>query len=62
MKLYVSSVLDWPPDINGNNMKKVTKTNTEMLPEYDFRGAKRGKYATRYAQGTNLGMIEHHPA
>ena len=26
----------------------------EILPEYDFRGAERGKYAARYAEGTNV--------
>lgn len=26
----------------------------EMLEEYDFRGGRRGVYAGRYAQGTNL--------
>ncbi len=26
----------------------------ELLPEYDLRGAVRGKYAARYAEGTNL--------
>ena len=26
----------------------------EMLVEYDFRGGQRGRYAVRYAQGTNL--------
>lgn len=26
----------------------------EMLAEYDFRGGERGRYAARYAQGTNL--------
>ena len=25
-----------------------------MLDEYDFRGGRRGVYAERYAQGTNL--------
>ncbi len=29
-------------------------TGPEMLDEYDFRGGKRGVYAERYAQGTNL--------
>ena len=28
--------------------------DTEMLEEYDFRGGRRGVYAERYAQGTNL--------
>jgi hypothetical protein len=26
----------------------------ELLPEYDLRGGVRGKYAARYAEGTNL--------
>jgi len=26
----------------------------EMLAEYDFSGGERGRYAARYAQGTNL--------
>lgn len=26
----------------------------EMLDEYDFSGGERGRYAARYAQGTNL--------
>lgn len=29
-------------------------TDPEMLEEYDFSGGKRGVYAERYAQGTNL--------
>jgi hypothetical protein len=34
----------------------ITKANSDpdMLAEYDFRGGKRGVYAERYAQGTNL--------
>ena len=37
-------------------MKKVTKKRRkpEMLEEYDFRGGECGKYAARYAQGTNI--------
>jgi hypothetical protein len=26
----------------------------DLLPEYDLRGGVRGKYAARYAEGTNL--------
>ena len=26
----------------------------DMLPEYDFADAERGRYAARYAEGTNL--------
>lgn len=31
---------------------------TEMLPEYDFSKGKRGKYASRYARGTNIVRLE----
>jgi hypothetical protein len=30
----------------------------EMRPEYDFSGGVRGKYAERYAQGTNIVVLE----
>jgi hypothetical protein len=30
----------------------------EMLEEYDFSGGVRGKYAKRYAEGTNVVVIE----
>ena len=50
-------------------MKKVSKTsrtrtdsrrisNDEMLPEYDFSKGVRNKYAERYAEGTNLVLLE----
>lgn len=29
----------------------------DMLPEYDFSGGVRGKYAARMAQGTNVVVI-----
>ena len=36
--------------------KEVAEVNfdPEMLAEYDFRGGRRGVYAARYAEGTNL--------
>ena len=37
--------------------KKKTTTN-RMLPEYDFRGGVRGKYASRYAHSNNIVVIE----
>lgn len=37
-------------------MKK--KNDPDMLPEYDFSGGVRGKYAKRYAEGTNVVVIE----
>jgi hypothetical protein len=50
-------------------MKKVSKSSRtrkvsgridddEILPEYDFSSGVRGKYAKRYAEGTNLILLE----
>ncbi len=30
----------------------------DLLPEYDFSGAVRGKYYERYRQGTNVVLLE----
>jgi hypothetical protein len=38
-------------------MKKMQK-DPDMLEEYDFSNAVQGKYAKRYAQGTNVIVIE----
>ena len=40
--------------------KKVTRrrASDEMRPEYDFSGGVRGKYAKRFAEGTNLVLLE----
>ncbi len=37
-------------------MKKM-KNDPDMLEEYDFSGGVRGKYAKRYAEGTNVVVI-----
>ena len=40
-------------------MKKDNKkSNSDMQPEYDFSHGMRGKYARRYAQGTNVVVLE----
>lgn len=40
-------------------MKKGDKKNdSDMHPEYDFADGVRGKYARRYAQGTNVVVLE----
>jgi len=44
-------------------MKKTTAesardTDLEMREEYDFSGGVRGKYAARYAEGTNLVRLD----
>jgi hypothetical protein len=39
-------------------MKKAAKRNSDdMLPEYDFSKGVRGKYAKRYAEGTNVILL-----
>ena len=38
-------------------MKKMRK-DPDMLEEYDFSNAVRGKYAERYAAGTNVVVID----
>ena len=40
-------------------MKKAAKPSgdPEMLAEYDFRGGVRGKYAARFAAGTNVVVL-----
>ena len=40
--------------------RKVSRrtSDDEILPEYDFSKAVRNKYAERYAEGTNLVLLE----
>lgn len=39
-------------------MKKVTRERDDMRDHYDFRGGVRGKYAQRYAEGTNVVVLD----
>ena len=41
-------------------MKKASKStsDSDMLPEYQFKGGTRGRFAARYAQGTNVVLLE----
>lgn len=40
-------------------MKKVKESkDTDLLPEYDFKGGTRGRHAAKYAEGTNVVMLE----
>ena len=43
-----------------NNMSKKTKQDKveELLPEYDFSGDVRGKYADDYAKGNNVVLLD----
>ena len=39
-------------------MSKATSENDDMRDHYDFSGGVRGKYAQRYAQGTNVVVLD----
>ncbi len=39
-------------------MKKDSKKKPERRPEYDFAQGVRGKHAKRYAEGTNLVVLD----
>jgi hypothetical protein len=39
-------------------MKPADDDDREMRPEYDFSKGVRGKYASRYAQGSNVVVLE----
>jgi len=39
-------------------MKKATREKDDMRNHYDFCGGVRGKYATRYAEGTNVVVLD----
>ncbi len=43
---------------NEELMKKISKANNEMLPDYDFSGGVRGKYAKNYAKGSNVVVLD----
>ncbi len=46
-------------DANDVPMKKGSKKNrSDMQAEYDFSRAVRGKYARRYAEGTNVVVLD----
>lgn len=38
--------------------KKKLAAEADMLPEYDFSGAVRGKYYERYRQGSNVVLLD----
>lgn len=51
------------PELNERAMKKQTKAKQledkdTMRPEYDFSGGVRGKHAAKYAEGTNVVVLQ----
>jgi len=57
--VFVSSVRELLRLVKGEPMKKVTgiQPDTAMLDEYDFSEGVRGKYAERYAAGSNVVIL-----
>ena len=63
---FASSARDRQPAVNEGTMKKslnkgevVNQVDAdEILPEYDFSRAARNKYATRYAAGSAVVVLE----
>jgi len=55
-----SSARASPPGARKENMNRRRRSNPddELLPEYDFTGAVRGKYYERYRQGTNVVLLD----
>lgn len=49
-------MLDSPADMSGKPTKKTQ--GSDMRDEYDFSAGVRGKYAKRYAEGTNVVVLE----
>ena len=43
--------------MSGRNMK-ADEEDDDILPEYDFTNAVRGKYYERYQEGTNVVLLE----
>ncbi|MCE0522065.1 MAG: hypothetical protein LV480_04065 [Methylacidiphilales bacterium] len=39
-------------------MKKTSKSDTDILADYDFSKGVRGKYARRYAKGSNVVVLD----
>ena len=55
-----SSARAAPPGVREENMNQHRRADRddELLPEYDFTGAVRGKYYERYRQGTNVVLLD----
>jgi hypothetical protein len=55
--MFASSMLAGQTLASAANMSSKTKHSDEIRPYYDFSGGVRGKYAARYAQGTNVVVL-----
>ena len=57
-RIFASSVRDQRAGANKRVMKRRRQKYNEMLPEYDFSRGVRGKYVRRYAQGSNVVVLD----
>ncbi len=57
VKISASSVRDGRMLESAANMANRPKDSSELLPQYDFSGGVRGKYAKRYAQGAKVVVL-----
>jgi hypothetical protein len=55
MKKPSSAKRPTPPARRG---RRPAVDRDDVLPEYDFSGARRNKYAARYAGGTNVVLLD----
>ena len=55
--MFVSSALEGLTRVSGRNMANKAKQRDEMRDHYDFSGGVRGKYAARYAEGSNVVVL-----
>ena len=56
-KKRVPGMVHGNTDSATSSTKKASVVREEMRPEYDFSNGVRGKYAERYAEGTNLVLL-----
>jgi len=49
---------DWRERRGVQSIMKKTRSNPEMLEEYDFSKGVRGKYAKKYSEGANVVVID----
>jgi len=56
--IFALSARESRADEDAGIMKKAPEKNNEMLREYDFSKGVRGKYARRYARGSNVVVLE----
>ena len=45
-------------NVRNTRVKPIKASEPEMRPEYDFSGAVRGKYHSRYVESSNIVVID----